>query len=290
MMEMGVGLSEVLLNNFSLICLTLVSYLLFYHIESFDNLCEILSFSYVLSVWEVRHGSIMALREILTYQGASAGILMPEVSCPGTLFSGLEDKDNEPAIKREREIDLNLQVSTDESEPVLKRPKIEDSPFQMSASGDGEPDVCTKVDDGGDQLNTGHANIEIDGSFVNLESHSDMGSTWRSTDDAIVTNEYSEGKESSEKMSILKNLPQNSEVMNFVKDARTSWLRNCEFLQDCAIRFLCVLSLDRYDLFYKLLDSQSIYSTDKYCNEINKMKLERKEELCGSKYEINILI
>ncbi|CBI40030.3 unnamed protein product, partial [Vitis vinifera] len=35
-------------------------------------------------------------------------------------------------------------------------------------------------------------------------------------------------------------------LMNLIKVARHSWLKNSEFLQDCAIRFLCVLSLDRF--------------------------------------------
>uniref|UniRef100_A0A7N2MU09 Uncharacterized protein n=1 Tax=Quercus lobata TaxID=97700 RepID=A0A7N2MU09_QUELO len=31
-----------------------------------------------LIVWEVRHGSVMALREIFTQQGASTGVFMPK--------------------------------------------------------------------------------------------------------------------------------------------------------------------------------------------------------------------
>ncbi|EYU37472.1 hypothetical protein ABFS82_01G048900 [Erythranthe guttata] len=196
-------------------------------------------------VWEIRHGSIMALREILTYQGASAGILMPEVSCRSASLSNIEVKDNESAIKREREIDLNVQVPMDEFEPVLKRPKLEDAPFEMISSGDGDLDICIKADDGG-QLPTAHANGEIDVSFVKLESHSGIDSASHSINDATSTKQYSEDNEPLEKINILKNLPQNSELMNFVRDARTSWLRNCEFLQDCAVRFLCVLSLDRF--------------------------------------------
>ncbi|KAK6131978.1 hypothetical protein DH2020_034285 [Rehmannia glutinosa] len=218
----------------------------------FQNFVEQLLIDMFDPVWELRHGSIMALREILTYQGASAGIFMSEVSCPGASVSNLKDKDNESAIKREREIDLNLQVSPDESEPVLKRPKIEDSP-------DGDLDVFIEAVDGR-HIPTVH-NGEIDVSFVKVESQSGIDSACHSINDATVkkeyseghsindatvTKEYPEGKESMEKMNILKNLPQNSELMNIVKDARTSWLRNCEFLQDCAIRFLCVLSLDRF--------------------------------------------
>ncbi|KAL0312286.1 UNVERIFIED_CONTAM: TATA-binding protein-associated factor BTAF1 [Sesamum radiatum] len=145
-------------------------------------------------VWEVRHGSIMALREILTYQGASAGILMPDVSCPVALISNLKDKDNESAVKREREIDLNIQVSPDEAEPVPKRPKFEDASFPVSGSRDGDLEVSAKADGDGAQIPPMHANGGID--------------------------DYSEANESLEKKNILKTLPENSELMNFVKDAR----------------------------------------------------------------------
>ncbi|KAG8375288.1 hypothetical protein BUALT_Bualt10G0084800 [Buddleja alternifolia] len=197
-------------------------------------------------VWEVRHGSIMALREILTYQGASAGILLPEVRSPGVSITNLKDQDNESAMKRETEIDLNLQVSVDESEPVLKRPKLEDASFTNSGSGDALLDVSVKVEDDGVHVPPVQATGEIDVSFMKVEPQSGIYSASLSNNKATETKDYSENKESVEKMNRLKNLPENSELMNFIKEARTSWLRNSEFLQDCAIRFLCVLSLDRF--------------------------------------------
>lgn len=194
----------------------------------------------------------MALREILTYQGASAGIFIPEVSCPVSSLSNLNEEDNESTMKIEREIDLNLQVTPEESEPSLKRPKLEEASFPMSGSIDGDLDVCMKVEDGGLLLNT-LENGEIDVNPVKMESQSGIEIASHSINIVTEVKEHSEGKESSEKMNISKSLPQNTELMNFVKDARTSWMRNCEFLQDCAIRFLCVLSLDRYDLLYRYI-------------------------------------
>ncbi|CAA0831909.1 TATA-binding protein-associated factor BTAF1 [Striga hermonthica] len=188
-------------------------------------------------VWEVRHGSIMSLREILTYQGASAGILMPEVSNRGATVSNLINKDNESEVKKEREIDLNMLVSLDESGPVSKRPKMEDAPH-------GDTDVYTKGSDG-QPVPTIH-NGKIDFRFVKMESQSGIEGACHSVSDDSVKTECFEGNELSGKMNILKNLPQNSELMNLLKYASTSWLRNFEFLQDCAIRFLCVLSLDRF--------------------------------------------
>lgn len=38
-----------------------------------------------LAVWEVRHGSVMALREIVTHHGGSAGLVVPDLSLDGAL-------------------------------------------------------------------------------------------------------------------------------------------------------------------------------------------------------------
>ncbi|KAK7816020.1 tata-binding protein-associated factor btaf1 [Quercus suber] len=60
-------------------------------------------------IWEVRCGSVMALREIFTQQGASAGVFMPDLSWDGAVFVEVED-----------------QVSSDGLQPNLRRPKFED--------------------------------------------------------------------------------------------------------------------------------------------------------------------
>ncbi|KAM7511450.1 hypothetical protein LguiB_010325 [Lonicera macranthoides] len=176
------------------------------------------------SVWEIRHGSVMALREILTHQGARAGVFMPNLHCDGALFSEPKDKCIKNIMKREREIDLNIQVPAEESELILKRPKLEDLSVPLldttiSARGDGNFKSSTELEDSGWNLSTGKVN----------EAES-----------------YCDDKVSMGKMDLLKNLPENCELMNFVKLASHSWLKNSEFLQDCATRFLCVLSLDRF--------------------------------------------
>ncbi|XP_073057089.1 TATA-binding protein-associated factor BTAF1-like [Primulina eburnea] len=206
----------------------------------FQSFVEQLLIDIFDSVWEVRHGSIMALREILTYQGACAGILLPEFSSAGSSGFNLED------VRRERETKFDLQVSVDDSEPVLKRPKLEDVSSSVFESTDGDLNACSKVEgDGGDAFPI-CANGETDCSFVKGEAQSGIDSTCHCVLDVKETNYYSEDKELTEKMTTIKKIPQNSELMNLIMEGRTSWLRNCEFLQDCAIRFLCVLTLDRF--------------------------------------------
>ncbi|XP_051151489.1 TATA-binding protein-associated factor BTAF1 isoform X2 [Andrographis paniculata] len=186
-------------------------------------------------VWEVRHGSIMALREILTYQGASAGILLPDVQNPDMSSAPLKHKDSESIMKREREIDLNLQVPLDEPEPIIKRPKIEDASISTSDFGG----TCE-----GGQNPLAHTNGKNEG--VKMECYSGIYGTSSPIDNVMVTKDNSEDKGSLEPLNALKSLPKNSELVSLVEGARNSWCRNCEFLQDCAIRFLCVLSLDRF--------------------------------------------
>ncbi|XP_050138819.1 TATA-binding protein-associated factor BTAF1-like isoform X2 [Malus sylvestris] len=195
-------------------------------------------------VWEVRHGSVMALREILTHQGASAGVFMPDLSLEGAMFVELENKCTSSTMKRDREIDWNTQVPIDESEPELKKPKFEDvtSPFMdtmVSTSKSGDFDVSIQVEDSSCKSPSGQVNGQLHVSSVKVEPCEQPAQT-------TELKAQSDNKGSFQKMDVLKRLSENSDMMNLVKLARHSWLKNCEFLQDCAIRFLCVLSLDRF--------------------------------------------
>ena len=190
----------------------------------------------------------MALREVLTHQGTCVGIFMPDQSFDGPLFSETKNKGKGMTMKREREIDLNMQVPEAETQTNLKRPKVEDSSSPLtvttiSGSGNGNFDACVKVEDCRRSLSTSQANGQLNFTPVNIETESciddhtdlDMAKEKGSCED-----KYPVGK-----MDVLKSLPEDCELMNLVKLARHSWVKNCEFLQDSAIRFLCVLSLDR---------------------------------------------
>ncbi|XP_059663033.1 TATA-binding protein-associated factor BTAF1 isoform X2 [Cornus florida] len=205
-------------------------------------------------VWEVRHGSVMALREILTHQGACAEVFMPDLSCDGASFYESKDAVNANTIKREREIDLNMQVPADESEPNFKRPRLEDASSTMmgtviSSSKDHNFDMHTNVEDRGWNLPAGQATVESNVGHVKVEPQSFPDGIWHLHKEAVDVAELKGNcgyKGSMENIDVLKNIPENCELMNLVKLARHSWLKNCEFLQECAIRFLCVLSLDRF--------------------------------------------
>lgn len=210
----------------------------------------------LMLVWEIRHGSVMALREILTHQGASAGVFKHDSRFGGTLFVELEDKSIPKILKREREIDLNMQVSADESVSNLKKPKLEDlssstsldSVMTSSNEGDIEISICSETH--GSDIPLDNVNGKFNGNSVamDLESPSDsLHDAYNESANLAEQKGYSDDSNiPSGNPNVLRNLPQNCELMNLVKVARSSWLRNCEFLQDCVIRFLCVLSLDRF--------------------------------------------
>ncbi|MFS7923027.1 putative DNA helicase chromatin remodeling SNF2 family [Helianthus anomalus] len=222
----------------------------------FHNIVEQLILDIFDPVWEVRHGSVMALREILTHQGGCAGVLGSDNISDGMLLTESEDK-MKIDVKREREIDLNMQVGTDETEPDLKRQKSEDASFDpmhilvsTSTSTDANPDTNKLVVDTNSNLSAGQANGEVLVNSVKVESQSCMDIVsyppTGATADVAQTTDNCDNKNLVEKVDVLDGLPQNSVLSNLIKRARSSSVKNTELLQDCGIRFLCVLSLDRF--------------------------------------------
>lgn len=196
-----------------------------------------------LTVWEVRHGSIMALREILTYQGAYAGVYFPDPSLERPIAE-VDGKNYLGVIKRSREIDLNEQFAADEYESDLKRQKFADdsNPYEIKASSlDKElSNGCyTNVEAGPRESTQTFVNEVPNSACVKAELDlCNNGSTPSCKIEDLSSSSLSAG--------FLASLPQNSKLMKLIKLGRLSWIKNWEFLQDCAIRFLCVLSLDRY--------------------------------------------
>ncbi|KAI4324095.1 hypothetical protein L6164_023659 [Bauhinia variegata] len=207
-------------------------------------------------VWEIRHGSVMALREILTHQGGSAGVFKPDSRLNRTLFVESADKSISNALKREREIDLNMQVSVDEFNSNFKRPKFEDVSSctsldsTITCSNSNDVEISISANAYGSNLPLDCGNGQYNGILVDMEMESCREGLHYSSKEATTIEEQKrfsdDNKVSYGNLDVLRNLPQNSELMNLVKVARNSWLQNLQFLQDCVIRILCVLSLDRF--------------------------------------------
>uniref|UniRef100_A0A1D1XEI5 TATA-binding protein-associated factor 172 n=1 Tax=Anthurium amnicola TaxID=1678845 RepID=A0A1D1XEI5_9ARAE len=199
-------------------------------------------------LWEVRHGTIMALREIMTHQGACVGVFMPDLDSD---MSWLPDMDVN-YTKRGKVIDLNTQLTVDAYEPELKRQKVEIEPFHLTGTVPlkKEMDSCLILEDWFldtterlDNSNFGIANVKSEPDSCRSSSsaqHEDA------VDAAATKGNLSENTSLGPKIDFLANLPQNCRLMKLIKLTRYSWIKNWEFLQDCAIRFLCVLSLDRF--------------------------------------------
>lgn len=181
-------------------------------------------------VWEVRHGSVMALREILSHQGPCVGVVTSDLSADGQLLSGTKVMGGVMTMKRKVENDSSVQLPAEQM-PQLKRPKIEES---VSA---------VKFEDSGTDLCPSHANGEPNIDFVKLNLPSSVDDQ---EDFFINETKVSSEEKCHAKVDILKSIPENGELINLVKLTRHSWLKNCDVLQDCTIRFLCVLSLDRF--------------------------------------------
>ncbi|XP_076915615.1 TATA-binding protein-associated factor BTAF1-like [Bidens hawaiensis] len=219
----------------------------------FHNIVEQLIHDILDPVWEVRHGSVMALREILTHQGGCAGVLVSDNTSESIIPTERDDKMKND-MKREREIDLNMQIGTDETEPDLKKLKSEDASFDpmriaLSTSTDATFDANKLVVDIKSDQSVAQANGEAVVSSVKVEPEAMDIVCYPPTEaaaDVSQTANNCHNKSLVETVDILDDLPQNSALGNLIKRARSSLVKNSELLQDCGIRFLCVLSLDRF--------------------------------------------
>ena len=203
----------------------------------------------ICSAWEIRHGSVMALREILMLHGGSAGVSTAEFSSD----NGFELKEVLNKVTQEKEIDLNMQFSVDDLEPLRKRPKIEDPSKSfidntvLEAMG-SDFDINVKDEDVEFLVPPVEVNGQIDSSSIKVEPKSSVdGSSCQSDRNHVaeVSNHLEDKSFVEEPVLPNKHQEENIEVLDLVKQARRSWIKNFEFLQDCTIRFLCVLSLDR---------------------------------------------
>lgn len=196
----------------------------------------------------------MALREILTHQGGCAGVLLPDLSIDDAPFTTLEDRSVPNKLKRERDIDLNTQLTEDEFELKLKRPKFEDAlcpqvDTMVRAHEDIKLGINVKIENDGMIFPDDQSGVQFNISSVKVEDHDHPNGLCYphiNTSLAAVEEECCDNKLPSEDTTMLINFSENHELMNLVKLTRHSWLKNFEFLQDCAIRLLCILLLDRY--------------------------------------------
>ncbi|KAL9268603.1 TATA-binding protein-associated factor BTAF1-like protein [Drosera capensis] len=202
-------------------------------------------------VWEVRHGSCMALREILMYQGGSAGLYVPDLSSidegPERSSTGI----NLP-LKREAE-DYSIEVTKDEFGHGSKRLKVEESSVSflnmyanVSHGGDNVVSAGFTSEANVDSLNTKPVSSLLDLKHLPGED-SDMANASNPLEEnKTIIGSFEDYRNLTEGMDMLSKLRGNARLLRLVGLTRQSWVRHCDFLQDCAIRFLCVLSLDRF--------------------------------------------
>ncbi|KAL6618657.1 hypothetical protein ACP70R_033796 [Stipagrostis hirtigluma subsp. patula] len=196
-------------------------------------------------IWEVRHGTIMALREILTHHGACAGVYFPDLSSSSAVF---DDKSKFESLKRPHGIDLNEDVHVECIEPVSKRHKKEPDPSEVMYM-DSDKELVNghylKTEAGLSEVPTVSSG-EPNSTHVKVESEFCVdGSIDPSKGDTTCTPLHKTVNSIPDPNSLV-HAPGNSKFMKLTKLANYSYMKNWEFLQDCAIRFLCVLSLDRF--------------------------------------------
>lgn len=207
-----------------------------------------------ITVWEVRHGTLMALREIMTHQGSCAGVLFADPN--SEQFWLVETDEIIESTKRARDIDLNnVQFDVDTQEPVLKKQKLfEDSVFPVSNLQIDVPYSVGTVTNGfsniemnGDSYNTATTMSDNIGSCIKAESElctNGFGSGCRG-EDVSTPNSFAEDNNMIPNAKFTPEL-ENPKIARMIKLVKHSWIKNWEILQDSAIRLICILSLDRY--------------------------------------------
>ncbi|GAB2275349.1 btaf1 RNA polymerase II, B-TFIID transcription factor-associated, 170kDa [Dionaea muscipula] len=203
-------------------------------------------------VWEVRHGSIMALRETLMHQGDSAGLYIPDLYSIGEVSDGLSKIVKLP-LKREAEDDLSMEVVGRETEHGSKRLKFGDSSVSLlnthaNAVHGGDSVVSSGFTDevNADSLKTPSVSYLVDSNDVASEALDMTDAANSFEDNKGLIGSFEGNKHSTEEKNMLNKQSEHTELLRLVGLTRHFWIRHSEFLEDCAIRFLCVLSLDRF--------------------------------------------
>ncbi|KAK9093560.1 hypothetical protein Syun_028471 [Stephania yunnanensis] len=214
----------------------------------FQSFVEQLTLDMFDPIWEVRHGSMMALREILMHQGGSAGVVSPDLCSNNNFLFEMGNGQKAVAVKRERALDLNVQ-DAQESESDMKRLKLEGDLTYNSTSmtGDVSSDIYVKLEDG----RASSTSLQVNGvhNIVSIKNEPHIypdDLEVPSNEDIDTFEENLIDSRSISKVNTMKDISGNCKMMKVVNLTRLSWIKNWEFLQDCAIRFLCGLALDRF--------------------------------------------
>lgn len=199
-------------------------------------------------VWEVRHGAIMALREILTHQGSSAGVLFPDLSSERFWLVDTDEKNHMESIKRGRDIDLNIQFEVDQHESAFKRQRTSDGSILPTLDMETNHNADMKMEGVPCNLLSTFSNGGLGIDHIKTEPNllTEGISPWCNAEDVSPLESSAEHGILLPNVNFPIDLPQSAKLMKLITLARHSWIKNWDFLQDCAIRFLCILSLDRF--------------------------------------------
>ncbi|CAM6099985.1 unnamed protein product [Calypogeia fissa] len=226
----------------------------------FGYFVELLILDMFDSVWEIRHGSIMALREILSTQAASAAVTVPVLDKQETSKCDSDGDLNLSGSGLGKGFDLDLNAGVEEEKVDLKTVKDEGGADLQNYVQCGSW-METKVDplSKPDWLNRGTS--------TGTEQKPALDLNELDLNEDVKEESYQEKIQIKEDPSVQKvgeiirqqavpelrklddvivSMPKDSNATKLVLAARDSWAANLEFLQDCTIRFLCVFALDRF--------------------------------------------
>ncbi|KAL3681420.1 hypothetical protein R1sor_024376 [Riccia sorocarpa] len=222
------------------------------------------------SVWEIRHGSIMALREILSTQAASAAVTAPIVEAEAVppVLDEVSLNVTSSCKGRGFDLDLNAGVSEEVDFRNVKDEAGHDTgngqhergqngcqnaldikPNWIPAQGPSmDREIGVNVVKPELDLNQLDLNMEIKDEPLKDEPVIIKDEVGGVTYTQKVENRTDTSTESkcSDLSALLSGVPKDSKASKLVVAAKEAYSANLEFLQDCTIRLLCVFSLDRF--------------------------------------------
>eukprot|EP00897_Mesotaenium_endlicherianum_P006570 jgi/Mesen1/5941/ME000301S05068 len=224
----------------------------------FALLCEHLIVDMFDAVWEVRHGSIMALRDILASHAASAGVTCPPSvaissppPAPVTAKPELQDTGAVAAIKSEVDVKGAQGSSSDTAEEEAKKVAPLAGPVKGEAAGASTTETKPGVAAEASTVVKPEPGAGAAGGLPETDSSSIVVRHVKDETLAAAADKHEvvEAATAEEKQREQSEVKEGSPEWEVVQASRRAEAANRQLLEDCTVRLLCVFALDRFGDF-----------------------------------------
>lgn len=186
----------------------------------------------------------MALREVLSAQAGSAAVVAPTSDARIGSSIVCRQETHVPTGAKQMDIDLNMNFAAEEGLSDMKDQKgvihqpVHDIGMEKSCVTQRTVKLEAKQEQ--DCHEAGFQQVKESKTIVKPEW--DLNVEVKSEVDAKMNDKESWNLVD---RAVLCQMPEESRAVKCIRAAEQAWAANLEFLQDCTIRLLCILALDR---------------------------------------------